>query len=117
GHAAALSRARKRVDDRFAPAKALAATARYLVLAKKRFGREDLAFVSYHMGIGNLQGVLRAYGQGNVPYAQLYFDSTPLRHAAAYRKLAGFGDDSSNYFWKIGAAEQIMRLAPPAPAP
>jgi soluble lytic murein transglycosylase-like protein len=110
-HAAALSRARRRVDDRFDPGKALAATARYLTLAKRRFGREDLAFVSYHMGIGNLQGVLGAYGRGNVPYAQLYFDSTPTHHAAAYRRLAGFGDDSSNYFWKIGAAEQIMRLA------
>jgi hypothetical protein len=99
------------VDERFDPAKALAATGRYLALAKRRFGREDLAFVSYHMGIGNLQSVLKAYGQGNVPYAQLYFDSTPLHHAAAYRLLAGFGDDSSNYFWKLGAAEQILRLA------
>ena len=62
--------------------------ARYLALARKRFGREDLAFVSYHMGIGNLESVLRAYGQGRVPYAQLYFDSTPLRHAAAYKRLS-----------------------------
>jgi hypothetical protein len=109
--AARLSRARRRVDERFDAAKALAATGRYLALAKRRFGREDLAFVSYHMGIGNLQNVLKAYGQGNVPYARLYFDSTPLRHAAAYRLLAGFGDDSSNYFWKLGAAAQILRLA------
>jgi hypothetical protein len=110
-HAAALSRARKRIDDRFDPAKALAATARYLTLAKRRFGREDLAFVSYHMGMGNLENVLRAYGRGRVSYAELYFGSTPTRHAAAYRKLAGFGDDSSNYFWKLGAAERIMHLA------
>jgi transglycosylase-like protein with SLT domain len=109
--AARLSRARARVDERFDPAKAIAATGRYLALAKRRFGREDLAFVSYHMGIGNLQRVLGAYGAGNVPYARLYFDSTPLRHAAAYRLLSGFGDDSSNYFWKLGAAEQILRLA------
>ncbi len=106
---AALERARARVDQRFDPRSALAATGRYLAIARKRFGREDLAFVSYHMGIGNLEGVLRAYGGGSVPYAQLYFDSTPLRHAAAYARLAGFGDDSSNYFWKIGAAEAIMR--------
>ncbi len=105
----ALERARARVDQRFDPKQALAATGRYLALARKRFGREDLAFVSYHMGIGNLEGVLRAYGAGSVPYAQLYFDSTPLRHAAAYARLSGFGDDSSNYFWKIGAAEAIMR--------
>jgi hypothetical protein len=108
-HVHALQRARARVDQRFDPRQALAATGRYLALAEKRFGREDLAFVSYHMGIGNLEGVLRAYGKGSVPYAQLYFDSTPLRHAAAYARLAGFGDDSSNYFWKIGAAEAIMR--------
>jgi hypothetical protein len=46
-----------------------------------------------------------------VPYTQLYFDSTPLHHAAAYAKLASFGDDSSNYYWKLGAAMEILRLA------
>jgi hypothetical protein len=40
----------------------------------------------------------------------VYFDSTPTRHPRAYRRLAAFGDDSSNYWWKILAAEQIMRL-------
>jgi hypothetical protein len=115
-HAAALSRARRRVDERFDPAQALAGTARYLALAKKTFGREDLAFVSYHMGIGNLKGVLTAFGGGPRPYAQLYFDSTPTRHPAAYARLASFGDDSSNYFWKLGAAEQIMALARHDPA-
>jgi hypothetical protein len=109
--AAALNRARRRVDDRFDPAKALAGTARYLKLAKQRFGREDLAFVSYHMGMGNLENVLTAFGGGRRSYAELYFDSTPLRHKAAYDKLASFGDDSSNYFWKLGAAMEIMRLA------
>jgi hypothetical protein len=115
-HTAALERARARVDDRFDPAKALAATARYLTIAKQKFGREDLAFESYHMGIGNLSSVLAAFGAGNVSYAQLYFDSTPLRHAAAYAKLSGFSDDSLNYFWKIGAAEAIMRASRTDPA-
>jgi hypothetical protein len=105
----ALERARARVDQRFDPAQALAATGRYLALAERRFGREDLAFVSYHMGIGNLEGVLSAYGAGRIAYARLYFDSTPARHAAAYRRLAAFGDDSSNYVWKLAAAEAIMR--------
>src|SRR4051794_23956717 len=112
--AAALNRARRRVDDRFDPAKALAGTARYLKLARQTFGREDYAFVSYHMGIGNLQGVLKAFGAKS--YAQLYFDSTPLRHAAAYNKLAAFGDDSRNYFWKLNAAAQIMRAYRTDPA-
>jgi hypothetical protein len=109
--AAALNRARSRVDDRFDPAKALAGTARYLKLAKQRFGREDLAFVSYHMGMGNLENVLKAFGAGRRSYAELYFDSTPQRHPAAYAKLAAFGDDSSNYYWKLSAAIEIMRMA------
>jgi hypothetical protein len=54
--------------------------------------------------------VLRDYGAGAMPYVQLYFDSTPTRHRRAYRRLASFGDDSSNYWWKILAAEEIMRL-------
>ena len=106
-----LRAARAKVDQRFDPQLSLLATARYLTMAKARFKREDLAFVSYHMGMGNLQNVLRAYGQGNVSYTQLYFDSTPVRHAAAYAKLASFGDDSSNYWWKLGAAKEIMRLS------
>jgi len=109
-----LRRARRRVDQRYDPERALQATARYLTLAKERFARDDLAFVSYHMGMGNLEGVLRAFGAepaaGDVSYTELYFDSTPSRHAAAHRRLAAFGDDSSNYFWKLLAAREIMRL-------
>ena len=107
-----LQRARAKVDQRFDPAQALQATARYLTMAKERFEREDMAFVSYHMGMGNLESVLRAYGDDDdVPYTQVYFDSSPVRHSAAYAKLASFGDDSSNYWWKLGAAERIMELS------
>jgi hypothetical protein len=105
-----LRRARMRVDERFDPEKALAGTARYLSIAGDRLGREDLAFVSYHMGIGNLEGVLAAYGEDRPPYVQLYFDSTPTRHRGAYRRLAALGDDSSNYWWKLLAAREIMRM-------
>ena len=107
--AEALREARARVDERFDPERALAATARYLTIARDRLGREDLAFVSYHMGIGNLEDVLSAYGS-RPSYTQVYFDSTPTRHARAYRLLAAFGDDSSNYWWKVLAAREIMRL-------
>jgi hypothetical protein len=115
--AAALTRARKRVDDRFDPAKALAGTARYLQLGLKEFeGREDLAFVSYHMGMGNLNGVIEAFGGGPRPYVELYFGSSPTQHKAAYDKLASFGDDSSNYYWKLLAARDIMRAYRKDPA-
>jgi hypothetical protein len=118
-----LRERRRAVDERFDPGRALDATARYLAMAERRFGREDLAFVAYHMGMGNLENVLRDYSgvrggaiagvvrRERLSYAKVYFDSTPARHAAAQRRLASFGDDSSNYLWKLGAARRIMRLA------
>ena len=111
-----LRAARRKADPRFDPAQALAATTRYLAFARGKLGRDDLAAVSYHMGVGNLQSVERAYGKSRAPYAELYFDSTPLVHPASYTLLARFGDDSSNYYWKLLAAEQIMRLYRTDPA-
>jgi Family of unknown function (DUF5715) len=105
-----LREERQAADERFDPTQALAGTARYLTIAREELGREDLAFVSYHMGIGNLQDVLAAYGAGEVSYARLYFDSTPLRNPEVQQRLAEFGDDSSNYLWKLYAAREIMRL-------
>jgi soluble lytic murein transglycosylase-like protein len=122
GRVAALERRRAQVDQRFDPRAALAGTARYLALARARFGREDLAFVSYHMGMGNLEGVLRAYagdattpigklvGQDELTYEKVYFDSSPARHAGAYGRLASLGDDSSNYLWKVLAAREVLGL-------
>jgi soluble lytic murein transglycosylase-like protein len=102
---------RRRVDERFDPEKALAATVRYLGIAKRALRRDDLAVVSYHMGIGNLQQALAAYGEEGIPYAQLYFGSSPLRKAPAWAKLASLGDDSSTYLWRVLAAKEIMRLS------
>jgi hypothetical protein len=107
---ARLKALRRRVDERFDPRKALEATTRYLEFARGQLGRDDLAVESYHMGVGNLQRALKAYGSRDIPYAQLFFDSTPLRHAAAWRVLASLGDDSSTYLWRIGAAKAIMSL-------
>jgi hypothetical protein len=123
-----LQAARRRVDARFDPAQALAGTVRYLTEARRRLGRDDLAVVSYHMGIGNLTGVLRAYtGRANEPietvvdeedldYARLYFDSSPARHRDAWEQLAAFGDDSQSYYWRVLAAREIMRLFRENPA-
>src|SRR3954449_4871682 len=57
-----LERARRRADQRFDPKFALEAAARYLQVAEKKFGREDLAIATYHMGMGNLDTILRGYG-------------------------------------------------------
>jgi hypothetical protein len=111
--AARLRAQRRKADERFDPAKSLNGTGRYLTFAKQQLGgRDDLAVESYHMGVGNLQSVLSAYGTGaaKTSYANLYFGSTPLRHAGAYAKLAALGDDSATYLWRVLAARQIMRL-------
>jgi soluble lytic murein transglycosylase-like protein len=109
---AALQRRRAKIDDRFNPPKALAATVRYLKLAERSFGgRSDLAVVAYHMGIGNLQHVLTDYDGGDpVPYVQLYFDTAPDHHTAAFNLLSTLGDDSSLYWWRVLGSLAIMRM-------
>lgn len=121
-----LAARRRRIDDRFVPAKALAGAVRYLVTARERFGRADLAVVSYHMGIGNLTNVVHDYaGAGtakalvvadDLSWARLYFACTPTNHRAAWLRIAGFGDDSQTYYWRVLAAEEIMRLYRTDPA-
>ncbi|MQA74575.1 MAG: transglycosylase SLT domain-containing protein [Solirubrobacterales bacterium] len=114
---------RAAIDERFDPDQALDGAARYLQIAEQRFGVEDLAVVSYHMGIGNLETVLRDYANApddqpiagliaadGLSYAQVYFDSSPAEHRKAYEMLSGFDDDSSEYLWKIEASEQMLSL-------
>jgi hypothetical protein len=112
-----LTRERARVDERFDPEAALEGAVRYLEIARGRFGADDLAVVSYHMGIGNLEDVIATYlseepeaVDGELSYAQLYFDSSPTEHPETWELLASFGDESSEYYWKVLAAQGIMRL-------
>lgn len=113
---------RATVDQRFDPDAAIEGAATYLEIASERFGADDLAIASYHMGIGNLETVLRAYAGDTsdrpigelvaterLSYAQVYFDSSPYRHRKAYEILNGFLDESSDYPWKVGASVGLMR--------
>jgi hypothetical protein len=121
--AARLREARRRIDERFEPSLALAGTVRYLTTARERLGRDDLAVVSYHMGIGNLSNVVQAYVGGDpessipelvddndLSWARLFFDTTPDRHTEAHELLSRLGDDSPTYYWRVQAAKEIMRL-------
>ena len=112
-----LTAERARIDERFDPEAALAGAVRYLEEARARFGSDDLAVVSYHMGIGNLENVISTYvseepgaDPGDLPYAEIHFASSPLDHPATWELLSSFGDESSEYLWKVRAAEGIMRL-------
>jgi len=65
--------------------------------------------VSYHMGIGNLESVIGAYGDADdLSYAQLFFDTAPDRNSEAHGILSGFADDSSLYLWRVLASQRIM---------
>jgi hypothetical protein len=96
---------------------------RYLTEAMKLFGREDLAAVSYRMGIGNLADVVRAYtaqeedpidtivDAADIDYARLYFDSSPTGHRASWELLTSFGDDSQTL---LASARRARNHASPA---
>lgn len=121
----ALVRERSTVDERFDPEKSLAGAVRYLSTAQRRFGRSDLAMVSYHMGIGNLESVIRAYVAPRRParttratverygltWPRLYYDSSPRRNPRTWRLLSGLGDESRHYRFKVLASREILRLA------
>jgi hypothetical protein len=116
-----LEARRRRVDHRFAPDKALRGTVRYLTAARGYLGRNDLAVASYHMGIGNLQEVVRRWALApyetptrrivrkyRLSYAKLYFRSAPDRHANAWARLENLSDDTRDYYWKVLAAKRLM---------
>jgi soluble lytic murein transglycosylase-like protein len=121
---ARLERRRRSVDERYDPDRSLDGAARYLALAERRLGREDLAVASYHMGIGNLEDVIEAYiaparpgrtpratvERHDVSYARLLYDSSPVENRRAHALLAGFGDDSRSYLLRVEAAREILRL-------
>jgi Transglycosylase SLT domain len=119
-----LAAQRRRIDQRFDPGASLDGAARYLQIAKERFGRDDLAAASYHMGIGNLEQVIARYvaprpagatakdtvDKYDLSYAQLFYDSTPLRNPRTWAKLVSFGDDSRSYLFRLEESQEIMRL-------
>jgi hypothetical protein len=106
-----LEARRAAADQRFDPAAELRATVRYLEAARAHLGRQDLAFASYHMGLGNLDRVLTNYNGGHaVPYPQVFFDTGPDRHRSAYAALAGLSDQSSLYLWRVLGAAALMHL-------
>jgi soluble lytic murein transglycosylase-like protein len=110
GRARTLEARRRVADPRFSPLRALDATARFLTVARGELGREDLAVAAYHLGVANVRGLLRRFGSANASYAELYFGSAPDRHASAWRRLHAIGPDGADYYWKVLAAERLMRL-------
>ncbi|HEX6788814.1 MAG TPA: DUF5715 family protein [Gaiellaceae bacterium] len=111
-HARQLRRWRARYDERFAPARELRATVRFLVHARQTLGRLDLAVAAYHVGIANVRRAAAMEGAVETApsYAQLYFGSSPAEHAAIWRRLGAVGDTARDYYWKVVAAEHVLSL-------
>ena len=104
-------RERRRVDERFDPVKALAGTARYLTIAQRGARPRGPRLRLLPHGDREPPGrPARSTATTTPSYARVYFDSTPDHHADVQRRLASFGDDSSNYLWQLDAAREIMRL-------
>lgn len=123
GRADRLAAIRRSVDQRFDPGASVRAMVRYLTVARGYLGRDDLSVASYHMGIGNLQGVIARWADAplsastarivradRLSYAKLFFTSSPDRHPRAWARLNTLNDDTRNYYWKVLAAERIMWL-------
>ena len=106
-------RARRRVDERFDPAKAIAATARYLQIARQRLGRDDLAVAALPHGHRQPAERARRLRQARHPLraALLRLDAVAPR-ARPTGSSPSLGDDSSTYLWRVLAAKEIMRLVP-----
>jgi len=102
-----LASARHRVDDRYRAVPSLRAAVRYLVHARHRLGRADLAVASYHLGVKNL---VLATGGESVSFASLYFGAAPDRDGGAWRRLNRNGENARDYYWRVLAAQRVMRL-------
>jgi hypothetical protein len=132
-----LEAKRRVVDERYDPAKAIAAQTRYVVRLARRYGTLDWAFQAYHGGEGGVQRTVssylgRSYPQfasagaairGELPhrggsqrvrpmldFEDLYFGTTPRSHPEAFSYLYGRSDHHRYYWWKILMAERAIAL-------
>jgi hypothetical protein len=129
---------RRQVDERYDPAKAIAAQTRYLVRLTHRYGRVDWALQAYHGGEGGvantvgrylgdqrrlftctegaIRGTLASRGgtvtrtRPMLTYTDLYFGATPRSHPDAFGYLYGRSDDHRYYWWKVLMAERAIAL-------
>jgi soluble lytic murein transglycosylase-like protein len=106
-HSRLLASVRHRVDNRYRAVPSIRAAVRYLVRARRTLGRADLAVASFHVGVRNLAA---ASGGEKISYASLYFGSAPDRNAGIWRRLNREGDVARDYYWRVLAAQRVLKL-------
>jgi hypothetical protein len=77
------------------------------VKARRTLGRADLAVASYHLGTADLAAATTGE---KVSYASLYFGSAPDRNRGIWQRLNREGDVARDYYWRVLAAQRVMRL-------
>lgn len=126
----ALVAKRRQVDQRFDPARAIAAQTRYLVRLTRRYGGVDWALQAYHGGEAGASKTMSLFtGSGSrtllasrgmayaslgagrwLPYTELYQHVSPSATPAAFSYLFGRSDDHRYYWWKVLMAERALDL-------
>ena len=122
-----LRQRRRAVDGRYDPAQAIAAQTRYLLRIYRRFPSEDWLFQAYHGGEAGVTRTLKLYLGAHWPgtaaqairtgnngarlaFEDVYFTTSPLSHAEAFRYLYGRSDDHRRYWWKLRASQEALAL-------
>jgi hypothetical protein len=111
---------RRRVDERYDPAKAVTVQTRYLVGLTRRFGGVDWALQAYHGGEAGAMKTMALFARsgsaqlgsrgGSLSYADLYRRMSPSGTPEAFSYLFGRSDDHRYYWWKVLMAERALDL-------
>ncbi|MGV3722492.1 MAG: hypothetical protein ACO1SX_16420 [Actinomycetota bacterium] len=122
---------RRKVDERYDPAKAIMAQSRYLVKLTRRYGGVDWALQAYHGGEAGASKTMRLFSEGIgsrtylasrsgssgrlgigrwLPYTEMYQRVSPTATPAAFSYLFGRSDDHRYYWWKVLMAERALDL-------
>lgn len=114
-------------DNRFDPNLAIWAQTRYLLRLSSRYPLPQWLFQAYHGGQWGVEHLLHLFSSphshlsarqiilngdngGVLTFEHLYFNTSPLLHASAFRYLYSRGDDDRHYWWKILAAGDALTL-------
>ena len=120
-----LREARRRVDARYDPRRAIFAQTRYLMRIYRRFPSPDWLFQAYHGGEAGVTKTLRLYegshwtgsaeaairtgaGGSRLTFDTLYFTTSPTSHVEAFSYLFSRSDDHRHYWYKLLAADQTL---------
>ncbi|OGD66642.1 hypothetical protein A3F08_03060 [Candidatus Berkelbacteria bacterium RIFCSPHIGHO2_12_FULL_36_9] len=112
------------LKDRTNPEQSIKAAAKYIHDFEDDLGGKALAIENFHMGYGNLYDLIKVrykisgypdYPKDMLPkgvdYPQIYHDVMRDKNSEAYQILSkGLSDDSANYYFKVLAAMEILKI-------